>query len=149
MRIVMVLLLSLGLVMTAQAETGMVTKKSQLSVAKTLDKLENILKKKGLTIFARVDHSANAKKVGLELRPTQLLIFGNPKMGTPLMHSNQTAALDLPQKALAWQDASGQVWITYNDPAYLASRHAISDKDPVIKKMAGALKKLTTAASTK
>ncbi|MFV2055573.1 MAG: DUF302 domain-containing protein [Thiohalomonadales bacterium] len=147
MRVLLSVVLFFGLVIAAHADNGLITKKSQLSVAKTLDKLEDIIKKKGLTIFARVDHTAGAKKVGLQLRPTQLLIFGNPKMGTPLMQSNQTVGIDLPMKALAWQDASGQVWISYNDPKYLASRHTITNQDPIFKKMTGALGKLTDAAS--
>jgi uncharacterized protein (DUF302 family) len=149
MRILIGLVLCLGLVVNAQADNGLITKKSELSVAKTLDKLEKIIKKKGLTLFARVNHSVGAKKVGLELRPTELLIFGNPKMGTPLMQSNQTMGIDLPMKALAWQDASGQVWITYNDPSRLAKRHSITSNAPIIKKMTGALGKLTGAASKK
>ena len=149
MRTLLSMMLFFGLVMSASADTGVITKKSQLSVAKTLDKLEKIIKKKGLTLFARVNHSAGAKKVGMELRPTELLIFGNPKLGTPLMQNNQTVGMDLPMKALAWQDASGQVWISYNDPKYLASRHSITSQEQVVKKMTGALGKLTDAASKK
>jgi len=149
MRILLGLVLCLGIVLNVQADNGLITKKSQLSVAKTLDKLEKIIKNKGLTLFARVNHSVGAKKVGMELRPTELLIFGNPKMGTPLMNSNQTMGIDLPMKALAWQDASGQVWITYNDPSQLVSRHSITANDAIVKKMTGALGKLTAAAAKK
>jgi uncharacterized protein (DUF302 family) len=98
---------------------------SEHSVTETLDRLESALQEKGMTIFKRVDHAAGAEKVDLHLRPTQLLIFGNPKVGTPLMLCSQTAAIDLPQKALAYEDENGQVWLSYNDPAYMAKRHNI------------------------
>ncbi len=127
---------------------GLVTIKSANSVKKTIDILEAALKKKGIRVFARVDHQANGATVNLPLRPTTILIFGNPKLGTPLMSSNQTIGLDLPMKALAWRDANGQVWLTYNDPQYLAHRHGIKDKDAVIKKMTGALGKLSGKATS-
>ncbi|VAX19203.1 hypothetical protein MNBD_NITROSPINAE03-1919 [hydrothermal vent metagenome] len=126
---------------------GLITKKSANSVKVTIDILEAALKKKGIRVFARVDHQANGATVNLSLRPTTVLIFGNPKLGTPLMSSNQTIGIDLPMKALAWKDASGQVWLTYNDPKYLAHRHAIKDKDAVIKKMTGALNNLSNKAT--
>ena len=125
----------------------MVVKKSAHSVAATLDKLEGIVTSKGFTVFARIDHAAGAAKVGQSLRPTQLLIFGNPKVGTALMSSRQSAGLDLPIRVAAWEDASGQVWIGYTAPAALAERHGITDRDPVIEKMTGALGKLTGAAA--
>lgn len=128
------------------ADAGTISKKSAHSVAATIDKLEGILKEKGLTIFARIDHAAGAKKAGLELRPTELLVFGNPKLGTPLMKASQTTALDLPQKALAYQAESGDVFLVYNDPAYLSSRHKIEGADPVLKKITGALDAFTSAA---
>ena len=128
------------------ADAGTISKKSAHSVAATIDKLEGILKEKGLTIFARIDHAAGAKKAGLELRPTELLVFGNPKLGTPLMRASQTTALDLPQKALAYQAESGDVFLVYNDPAYLSSRHKIEGADPVLKKITGALDAFTSAA---
>ncbi len=124
----------------------LIVKASAHSVSDTLDRLQGIMKKKGITIFARVDHAGGAKKVGLELKSTQLLIFGNPKLGTPLMMSNQRIGIDLPLKALAWQDKDGKVWLAYTDPGYLKKKHGISDKDGVFKKMAGALNKLTDAA---
>lgn len=130
-------------------DNGLVTKKSANSVKETIDILEAALKKKGIRVFARVDHQANGVTVDLSLRPTTLLIFGNPKLGTPLMKSNQMIGLDLPMKALAWRDENGQVWISYNDPAYLASRHGIKDKDNIIKKMTGALGKLSGKAAGK
>ena len=105
------------------AEDGLVSVASQHSVKDTLDRLEADLKAKGITVFARIDHAAGAASVAMSLRPTELLIFGNPKAGTPLMQSNQTIGIDLPLKILGWEDAGGKVWITYNDPAWLARRH--------------------------
>lgn len=130
----------------ALADSGMISKKSAHSVAETIDRLEAILKEKGLTIFARIDHAAGAKKADLELAPTQVLIFGNPKLGTPLMAASATTALDLPQKALAYQDASGDVFLVYNNPAYLMTRHEIAGRDEVLKKITGALDNFTNAA---
>jgi len=106
-------------------ESGMVDIPSRYSVPESLVRLEAILQEKGLTIFARVDHSGEAKKVGLEMRPTQLVIFGSPKGGTPLMVAAPSLAIDLPLKALAWQDKAGKVWISYNSPEYLQQRHGI------------------------
>lgn len=110
------------------ADNGIVSKPSKYSVAETLDRLEAVLKSKGVTIFARIDHSGEAEKAGLKLRPTQLLIFGNPKMGTGIMEAAPSAAIDLPLKALAWQDESGKVWLAYNSPEYLQQRHGLSDE---------------------
>lgn len=106
---------------------GLITHPSPYTVPETLDRLEAILRTKNITIFARVDHSGEAAKVGLTMPPTQLLIFGNPKGGTPIMVAAPLAAIDLPLKALAWQDAGGKVWISINDPHYLQSRYALSD----------------------
>lgn len=121
--------------------------KSNNSVSATIDKLENALSKKGMTIFKRVDHAAGGKSVGINIRPTELLIFGNPKIGTKLMQCNQAAALDLPQKALAYKDESGQVWLLYNDPAYMAARHHVKGCEKVIKKFTGALAHFTKIAT--
>lgn len=107
----------------AFAADGLVALKSPHAAKATMDRLEKALKEKGLTIFARIDHSAGAAKIGKQLRPTELLIFGNPQGGTPFMECVQTAGIDLPLKALVWQDTSGQVWLGYNDPEYLARRH--------------------------
>jgi len=120
---------------------GIIKIKSAHSVSQTINKLEAVLTKKGMTIFKRVNHSAGADKVGLQLRSTELLIFGNPKVGTPLMLCSQTAALDLPQKALAYKDETGQVWLAYNDPAYMAKRHDIKDCDAAVQKVTNALAK--------
>ena len=132
---------------SAIAAEGLVVKPSSYSVDETIDRLETILKDKGLTIFARIDHQAGAAGADLDLPPTQVLIFGNPKLGTPLMTSAPTAAIDLPQKALAYQDASGQVFLAYNDIGYLVARHGISGRDAVVDKIRGALRKFTDAAT--
>ena len=128
-------------------DNGLISKKSKYSVKETLDRLEKVLKKKGISVALRWDHSAKGKKVGIPLRPTELLIFGNPKLGTNFFTSKQTSGIDLPLKALAWQDEKGQVWLTYNDPSYIAKRHGITDRDEVVKKMTGALDKFTAAAT--
>src|SRR3984885_6088636 len=105
----------------------MVHVKSPYAVPETLKRLESILQVKNLTIFARIDHSGEAEKVGLKMRPTQLIIFGNPKGGTPPMIAAPTLAIDLPLKALVWEDADGTVWLSYNSPDYLKKRHEIPD----------------------
>lgn len=123
----------------ALADNGMVNVKSAHDVKTTTDRLEKALKEKGMTIFNRIDHAAGAIKVGRALRGTQIVIFGNPKVGTPLMQCSQTTAIDLPQKALIWKDDAGQVWFSYNDPAYLKKRHTIEGCDEVIGKIGKAL----------
>ena len=133
-------------VFPAFAGNDLIIKQSPHDVATTLDRLSGIMKKKGITIFARVDHGAGAAKINASLRPTQLLIFGNPKLGTPLMQSNQQIGIALPLKALAWQDADGKTWLAYTKPSVLAERFSISDRAKVIAKMTGALDKLTNAA---
>ena len=146
-RHIIVLFASMFLAVQVSAGDGLISKKSNNSVDVTLDRLEAIVTEKGLTVFARIDHSAGAKKVGLELRPTKLLIFGNPKVGTLMMQSNQLAGLDLPMKALAWEDESGQVWLTCSTASYLANRHGIEDREAVVEKMTGALRKFTSFAT--
>ena len=123
---------------TALAADGLIVMKSPNSAEETMNRLEEIVKQRGLTVFARIDHAAGASKIGRSLRPTELLIFGNPKGGTPLMECAQTAGIDLPLKALVWEDASKQVWLGYNDPAYLAKRHTAADC-PVVEKLRKAL----------
>ena len=125
---------------------GLIVKRSPYSVKETLDRLENALKKKGITIALRWDHAAKARAVGIELRPTELLVFGNPKLGSHMFTSRQTAGIDLPMKALAWQDEKGRVWLGYNDPEYIADRHDIEDRDAIVRKMRGALDKMTDIA---
>jgi uncharacterized protein (DUF302 family) len=117
------------------AGDGIISKQSKYSVPETLHRLETILAAKGIKIFARVDHSGEAEKAGLKMPPTELLVFGNPKGGTPVMLAAPTSAIDLPWKALAWQDASGKVWLSYNDPAYFERRFGLTDD--VIKPLAG------------
>ena len=137
----------LGLTSFVNADDGMITKSSKFSVKVTLDRLENVLKKKGITIVTRWSHDAGASKANIPLRPTELLLFGNPKLGSHMFTSNQTAGIDLPMKALAWQDDKGRVWLTYNDPAYIAKRHKIDNRPKIVKKMTGALNKLTNVAT--
>lgn len=105
--------------------TGIIDLPSRYSVPETIARVQAILKEKGVSVFALIDHSGEAEKAGLEMRPTQLLIFGNPKAGTPLMVAAPSAAIDLPLKALAWQDAQGKVWLSYNSAEYLQQRHGI------------------------
>lgn len=126
---------------------GLIIIRSNHDVTETIDRLESALQKKGMTIFKRVDHTAGAAKADLNLRPTELLIFGNPKVGTPLMLCSQTAAIDLPQKALAYEDANGQVWLVYNDPAYMATRHNTQGCEQAIQKVSNALANFTKAAA--
>jgi uncharacterized protein (DUF302 family) len=110
---------------STMSEDGLVTIASKFPVKEALDRLEADLKTKNITVFARLDHAAGAASVAMPLRPTALLIFGNPKAGTPLMQSNQTIGIDLPLKILGWQDAGGKVWLTYSDPSWLARRHRL------------------------
>jgi uncharacterized protein (DUF302 family) len=111
--------------MTAAANNGIVSKPSKRSVEQTVEALSNLLKSKGVAVFALIDHSGEAEKVGLKMRPTKLLIFGNPKAGTPLMLASPSSALDLPLKILVWEDGEGKVWLSYNSPEYLKERHGL------------------------
>ena len=113
--------------MTKLPDNGMVHLSSPHTLAATLARLETIVQSKGLTILARIDHSGDAAKAGLKMQPTKLLIFGNAKSGTPLMIASPTVAIDLPLKALVWQDDDGKVWLSYNSPDYLKERHAIPE----------------------
>lgn len=131
----------------AQANNGLVSVKSAHDVKTTADRLEAVLKKKGMTVFTRIDHAKGAKSVGNDLRPTELVIFGNPKIGSKLMQCAQTIAIDLPQKALIWQDGGGQVWLSYNEPTELAKRHRLPGCEKVIQKVTGALGKFAKAAT--
>lgn len=131
----------------ANADNGLIQVQSQHSVQETSDKLVKALNSKGMTVFAQVDHAAGAKKVDIELRPTQVIIFGNPKVGSPLMVCQQSVAIDLPQKALISEDENGKVWLTYNDPKYLASRHQIQGCDEVLNKVSNALANFAKAAT--
>lgn len=133
----------------ASAAGGMLSVESAYTVKETADKFESVIKKKGLTLFARIDHQKNAAGVDLELRPTELLIFGNPKVGTPLMQCSQTVAIDLPQKVLIWKDDTNKVWLSYNNPEYLRERHEIEGCEHVITKISNVLKALTKAVAAK
>jgi uncharacterized protein (DUF302 family) len=129
------------------ADSGLISVKSAHDVKTTADRLEGMLKQKGMKVFIRINHAQGAQKIGKELRPTELIVFGNPKVGTPLMQCAQSVAIDLPQKALIWQDAQGQVWLSYNDPNYLVERHQITGCDEVIKKVGKALSNFAKAAT--
>ena len=109
-------------------DNGLTTVPSQHDVKVTIDRIEAAAKAKGMTIFARINHAAGARSVGLTLRPTELLIFGYAKGGTPLMQMQQTIGIDLPLKALAWEDAAGKTWLSYNEPAWLAARHGLAEQ---------------------
>ncbi|TAL85050.1 MAG: DUF302 domain-containing protein [Rhodanobacter sp.] len=122
----------------ASATDGLVQIKSPYGPKKTMHRLEHVVKQRGLHVFARIDHAAGAAKIGETLRPTALLIFGNPRGGTPFMQCAQTVGIDLPLKALVWEDAASQVWIGYNDPAYIARRHGVPHC-PVVKGLQKAL----------
>lgn len=129
---------------------GLTTIPSDFSVPETIDRLAGIVTSKGLSIFARIDHAANARQAGLSLRPTCLIIFGNPRAGTPLMQENQISGIDLPVKALAWQDETGKVWLTYNEASWLVSRHHLTEKtEAVIKSMEEGMKNICFAATRK
>lgn len=127
------------------AADGLTALKSPHSAKATMDKFESLAKEKGLNIFARIDHAAGAAKVGKTLRPTEVLIFGNPQGGTPFMECTQSVGIDLPLKALVWEDANTQVWLGYNDPAFLAQRHGVASC-PAVEKLTKALGGLAAAA---
>ena len=129
------------------AAQGLTTLPSSHGPKDTMDRLEAVVKAKGMTVFARIDHAAGATAVGLSLRPTEVLIFGNAKGGTPLMQSRQTIGIDLPLKALAFEAADGTVWLCYNDPAWLAARHGVAGGE-VTKAMAAALAALSNHAAS-
>ena len=130
------------------AADGLIVVQSSHGPAETMDRLVAEIKAKGLTVFARIDHAAGANEVGLPLRPTELVIFGNAKGGTPLMQSNQEIGLDLPLKALVWQDATNVTWISYNDPAWLAKRHGLGHEvEAPVKAMTAMLGAVTRAAA--
>ncbi|MBL8378791.1 MAG: DUF302 domain-containing protein [Burkholderiales bacterium] len=128
----------------AQEVAGVIAVKSPHTPKDTMDKLEGLVKQRNLNVFARINHAAGAASVNKTLRPTELLIFGNPAGGTPLMECSQSAGIDLPLKALVWQDAAGQVWLGYNDPAWLASRHNAASC-PVVENLRKALAGLAEA----
>lgn len=126
---------------------GLITLASPHPVTTTVDRLADAAVTAGLRVFARVDHAAGARDVDLPLRPMQLLLFGHPRGGTPLMQRAQTAGLDLPLKALAWEDADGQAWLTYDDAGWLARRHGLDPQSPDVAALAQGLAALTSAAT--
>ena len=121
--------------MVSSADNGILKRPSNHSVDETVKRLKGILQARGLTLFALVDHSGEAEKVGMKMLPTKLLIFGSPKGGTPVMMAAPTIAIDLPLKVLIWEDSQGRVWVSYNSPEYLAKRHAVPDD--LVKNIAG------------
>lgn len=130
------------------AVDGLVSVRSNHGPEETMNRLEAEVRAKGLTVFARVDHAAGAAGAGLLLRPTDLLIFGNARGGTPLMQADQTVGIDLPLKALVWQDASGTTWLSYNDPSWIAKRHGLdSGTAAAVAPLAAALKALAEKAT--
>ncbi len=142
---VLACLLSLSV---AQAADGLIALKSAHNAKDTMNRLEATVKEKGLNVFARIDHAAGAAKIGKTLRPTEVLIFGNPQGGTPFMECAQSVGIDLPLKALVWEDEQGQTWLGYNDPAYLAQRHGAKDC-PAAANIAKALGGIAQAVVTK
>ena len=129
------------------APQGMTIVPSTHDVATTMDTLEAMVSSKGMKVMARVNHAANAQSVGMELRPTELLIFGNPEAGTKLMLASQSLGIDLPQKLLVWESEDGNVLIGFNDPAYLKSRHATEGCDKVFEAVSGALNTIAKTAA--
>jgi uncharacterized protein (DUF302 family) len=128
---------------------GLTTVASSFSPKETLDRLEAQIKAKGLTVFARVDHAAGAAAVGMALRPTEVVLFGNARGGTPLMQDMQTVGIDLPLKVLVWQDAAGKTWLSYNEPIWIAHRHGLGGaSDGLLKAMTGLLAALAKAATS-
>jgi len=133
----------------ANATENLLSVESQFSVKETADRFVSILEKKGVTLFARIDHKKNAKGVNLALRETEVIMFGNPRIGTPLMKCSQTVGIDLPQKMLIWKDVNNKVWLAYNNPEYIKQRHDVKGCDPVFDKVAGVLSALAKAAASK
>jgi uncharacterized protein (DUF302 family) len=129
------------------AAQGLTTIKSRHGPQETMNRLDAAVRAKGMTVFARIDHAAGASAVGLSLNPTEVLIFGNAKGGTPLMQSAQTIGIDLPLKALVWQDASGDTWLSYNDPAWLAKRHGLGGTEAPIGSLTAALDAVAKVAA--
>jgi uncharacterized protein (DUF302 family) len=137
----------LGASPLAVAADGLVVVPSPHDARTTMNRLESVVKEKGMNVFARLDHAAGAAGIGKQLRPTEVLIFGNPQGGTPLMLCGQTAGIDLPLKALVWQDEAGKIWLGYNDPAYLASRHRLGECGGAVQNMSKALAGFAAAAT--
>src|ERR1700720_708635 len=126
---------------------GLTTIPSSFDPKETMDRLEAEIRAKGMSVFARVDHAAGAAEAGLELRPTNLVIFGNARGGTPLMQASQTAGIDLPLKVLVWQDAAGKTWLSYNEPSWIVQRHGLGIRAEIVDKMAAALRAISRKAA--
>jgi uncharacterized protein (DUF302 family) len=126
---------------------GLTTIASRFGPKETMDRLEAEIRAKGMTVFARIDHAAGAAEAGLELRPTELIIFGNARGGTPLMEASQTAGIDLPLKALVWQDTAGKTWLSYNEPSWIVQRHGLGIRAEIVDKMAAALSAISRKAA--
>jgi len=126
---------------------GLTTIASSHDPKETIDRLETEIRAKGMTVFARIDHAAGAAEVGLTLAPTELIVFGNARGGTPLMQSVQTVGIDLPLKALVWKDATGKTWLSYNEPIWIAQRHGVANAEQVVSKMAAALSAMARTAA--
>jgi uncharacterized protein (DUF302 family) len=139
---------SIPLTSASFAADGLISLKSPYTTEETMDRLESIVKQRGLIVFARIDHAAGATKIGKSLRPTEVMIFGNPQGGTPFMECAQSIGIDLPLKALVWKDESEQVWLSYNDPAFLAERHEVMSC-PVVENLQKALSGISEAAIAK
>jgi uncharacterized protein (DUF302 family) len=118
---------------------GLTTIPSSLGPKETMDRLVAEIRAKGMNVFARIDHAASAAEVGLKLRPTELILFGNARAGTPLMQSVQTVGIDLPLKVLVWEDTAGKTWLSYNEPSWIARRHGVRNAEQVVSKMGAAL----------
>ena len=126
---------------------GLLSIRSRFGPNETMDRLETAIRAQGMKVFARIDHAAGASEAGLELRPTKVIIFGNARGGTPLMQSVQTIGIDLPLKALVWEDASGTTWLSYNEPSWIAQRHGVANAEPVVSKMSAALSAMSRKAT--
>ena len=126
---------------------GLTTIPSRFGPKETMDRLVAEISAKGMSVFARIDHAAGAAQVGLTLRPAELIIFGNARGGTPLMQSAQTVGIDLPLKALVWQDAAGKTWLSYNEPSWIARRHGVRNAEQVVSKMGAALSAIARKAA--
>jgi uncharacterized protein (DUF302 family) len=126
---------------------GLTSVQSSFGPKETMDRLDAEIRAKGLSVFARIDHAAGATKVGLTLRATELIIFGNARGGTPLMQSAQTVGIDLPLKILVWQDAANNTWLSYNEPSWIAQRHGVAGTESTIDKMADLLRTIAREAS--
>jgi uncharacterized protein (DUF302 family) len=126
---------------------GLTSIRSRFGPKETMDRLQAEIRAQGMTVFARIDHAAGAAEVGLTLPPTELIIFGNARGGTPLMQSVQTVGIDLPLKALVWEDAAGKTWLSYNEPSWIAQRHSVANAERVVSKMAAALSAMSRKAA--